>query len=92
MSNVQSKRTKTSDEMLINAKTIEGVKQEITTLFNDKKDVKILVKKSKVKQEEYSAKIIGIYPSFFTVEDDKLSIAFSIQYIDLLTGAIKISK
>lgn len=92
MSNVQSKRTKTSDGMLINAKTIEGVKQEITTLFNDKKDVKILVKKSKVKQEEYSAKIIGIYPSFFTVEDDKLNIAFSIQYIDLLTGSIKISK
>lgn len=92
MNNMQTKRTKTSNEMLINAKTIEGVKHEISTLFQEKTNIKILVKKSKARQEEYTAKIVGVYPSFFTVEDDKLNLAFSIQYIDLLTGTIKISK
>lgn len=90
MSSIQTKRTKTNDDMLINARTIEGVKKEITALFDKQADIKILVKKSKVRQEEYAAKIIGVYPSFFTVEDEKLNIAFSIQYIDILTGAIKI--
>lgn len=91
MNNIQTKRTKTCDDMLISAKTIEGVKKEITALFDKQANIKILVKKSKVRQEEYTSKIVGVYPSFFTVEDAKLNIAFSIQYIDLLTGAIKIT-
>lgn len=86
-----SKRSKSDESKLINSKTIDGVRVAIENLHTQNCEVKILVKKSKARQEEYLAKIVGVYPSFFTVEDSKLNIAFSLQYIDILTGSIKIS-
>lgn len=91
MEKVIAKRTKTSENNLISSKTIDGVRNAITTLFNEKREIRITVKKSKVKREEYTARIVGVYQSFFTVEDARLKIAFSLQYIDLITGSIAIS-
>lgn len=79
------------EEQHIYTKTVDDVKKQIALLYDTKHQVQITVHKSKMKVQQYTTYITGVYPSFFTVEDERLKITFSIQYIDILTGTIKIS-
>lgn len=79
------------EEQYIYAKTLDEVKKQIAHLHESKHQVQITVHKSKMKVQQYTTYITGVYPSFFTVEDERLKITFSIQYIDILTGVIKIT-
>lgn len=79
------------EEQFIYAKTLDEVKKQIAHLHESKHQVQITVHKSKMKVQQYTTYITGVYPSFFTVEDERLKITFSIQYIDILTGVIKIT-
>lgn len=79
------------EEQHIYTKTVDDVKKQIAHLYESKQQVQITVHKSKMKVQQYATYITGVYPSFFTVEDERLKITFSIQYIDILTGTIKIS-
>lgn len=83
-------RSKNDKNQFIYAKTVDNVKKQIESLFEQKRQVQITVHKSKMKTQQYTSYIKGVYPSFFTVEDEKLKITFSIQYIDILTGTIKV--
>ncbi len=74
----------------IRAKTIEEVKRYVQTLCERKEPITVVTKKTRTKGIEHTAVIEGVYAKFCTVRDDKLKVAYTIQYIDILTGDIRI--
>lgn len=74
----------------IRAKTIEEVKCSMQTLCDKKENVTVVTRKTRTKVSEHTAVIEGVYAKFCTVRDDKLKVAYTIQYIDILTGDIRI--
>lgn len=74
----------------INMQTIQEAKKEVKSLFEKGQPVTVVLKKSKARTQEYEVNIVGTYQNLFTVENTALKLSFGIQYVDLVTGAIKI--
>lgn len=71
---------------------IEELKKYIKALYEQGKSINVNVKKTRTKGENHDVVIEGIYPKFFTVKNTKMNLAFTIQYIDIITGNIAISE
>lgn len=71
---------------------IEELKKYIKALYEQGKSINVNVKKTRTKGENHDVIIEGIYPKFFTVKNTKMNLAFTIQYIDIITGNIAISE
>ena len=65
---------------------IEELKKYIKALYEQGKSINVDVKKTRKKGENHDVIIEGIYPKFFTVKNTKMNLAFTIQYIDIITG------
>lgn len=76
----------------IRSATIAEVKKYIERLYAQEKRIVVTLPKTRSKSAEYTASIEGVYAKFFTVKDDKLGVAYTIQYIDLLTGTLSVSE
>lgn len=70
---------------------IEELKKYIKTLYEQGKSINVTVKKTRTKGENHDVIIEGIYAKFFTVKNTKMNLAFTIQYIDVITGNITIN-
>ena len=64
------------------------IKKQVETLYSLKKPVKVVIKRTRTKLEEYFVSIAGVYAKFFTVKDDKLNLSFTVQYVDVAMGNI----
>lgn len=71
---------------------IEELKKYIKTLYAQGKSININIKKTRTKNENHEVIIEGIYPKFFTVKNSKMNLAFTIQYVDVITGNITINE
>ncbi len=71
---------------------IEELKKYIKALYEQGKSINVNVKKTRTKGENHDVIIEGIYPKFFTVKNTKMNLAFTIQYIDIITGNIAINE
>lgn len=76
----------------IKTKTMEEVRKQVTALYEKEEEIVVTVKKTRTKGAQYTVKIEGVYSKFFTVMDEKLGVAFTIQYVDVLTGNVKVEK
>lgn len=74
----------------VKPETVDKVRKTFEDLLKEQKNIEISVKKSKTKKEKYTVKIEGVYPSFCTVKNLKLNVAFTIRYVDVIKNDVEI--
>ena len=76
----------------IKSATLSSVKAQVTSFYEAGKEISVTVKKTRTKGEKYNVTITGVYAKFFTVEDPKFYIKFTVQYVDVIRGNISIEE
>lgn len=76
----------------IEPKKAEEAKKRIEEIKSRGEAVTVTVRKSRTKSEKHEVIIDGIYQKFFTVKNTETGLAFTVQFVDMLTGNITITE
>ncbi len=76
----------------IEPKKAEETKKRIEEIKARGEAVTVTVRKSRTKSEKHDVVIDGIYQKFFTVKNVETGLAFTVQFVDMLTGNVTVTE
>ncbi len=76
----------------VKPESVDEVRNRVEKMYKSGNLVTVTLKKSKTKTETHVVKIEGVYKTFCTVKNTRLNVAFTIQYVDVITKVVELSE
>lgn len=74
----------------IKLSSLDRLKNNVQTAYERRLPVRVCIKTPRSKAANYDVIVVGVYPKFFTVKNEKLNISFTVAFVDVATGNVGI--